>query len=365
MQNPAPEFHGSLPVAAAQLAAETPAVPKGVLALYACGGTGINNVRPFESLRGASDSYMAEIKPYYLDTSFSNNNAEGGLAIPMSAIVKYEAGVSINGVNNEVDGSGGMRAVNHTLIRDTTPEKVRNILPTYAAALVTSASGGTGSLIAPYLLKELFTKTDIVFVYLVGDQSTDERTNNTINTIQSMEGIARSSGKTVVISYHENTASNPRSSVDDEIQRSISLLSILLSRRNAELDTMDLRTFLQVHQILKDDPHIARLYTRTGVVEQGDLPETVTTAATLTMDRDISGLSAKVRHACMGIMPPEIDGHFANMKHIHFFVDPTGMDQVLSEFNAAKNTRASASTAVRRRVDILSGAQATDDGVVV
>lgn len=365
MQTPAPAFEGSLPVAAAQIAAETPATPKGVLALYGCGGTGINNVRPFESLRGADQSFMATIVPYYLDTSFSNINDHGGLAIPASACVKYEHGINPTGANQEVDGSGGIRGVNHALIRDTTPEKVRRILPTYAAALVTSASGGTGSLIAPYLLKELFTKTDIVVVYLVGDRATDERVNNTINTIQSLEGIARSAGKTVVISYHENNSASPRSTVDDEIQRSISLLSILLSRRNSELDTMDLRNFLQVHQILKDDPHVARLYTRTGVVEQHQIPETITTSATLTHSRDESGLNAMVRHGCMGILPPDTDGHFMNMKHIHFMVDPTGMDQVLNEFSSARTSRNNATSAVRRRVDVLQNVNTTDDGIVV
>lgn len=359
----APTFAGSLPTAAPVVSA--PQAPRGELAVYACGGTGINIVRVLEALRSTSQETVADIKPFYLDTSVSNLTTSDGLVIPASACVKYDAAPNISGVSQEVDGSGGIRAANYELIRDTTPQKVASILPKYAAAVVSSASGGTGSLIAPFLVKELFKTTDLVYVFLVGDRSTDTRTTNTINTIKSMEGIARACGKTVVISYHENTPATPRTKVNDDILRSLTLLSILSSRRNGELDTMDLRNFVQVHNILKDEPHIARLYVTTGEVNQESIPATVTTVATLTADADHSGLNATVRHACMGILPPDTDENFLAMKHIHFMVDPAGMDAVLADLNAAQIARSQVNVTPVRRVDLLANSNTTDDGVVV
>ena len=340
------------------------ASPLGELAIYGCGGTGINNTRAFEAMRGNDQLGVARILPYYLDTSLSNNFAEGGMAIPAKSCVIYEQAANPMGADEDVDGSGGIRAVNHDLIKNSTPSKVRDIMPSYAAAIVTSAGGGSGSLIAPYLLKEILAKTEIVVVFVIGDRSTDERAKNTINTINSLEGIARSCGKDVPIAYFENTAEMTRSQVNIKVQQQLSLFSVLVSRRNAELDTMDLRNFLQVHKILKDEPHICRFEIRTGVVEQNDLSETTATSATLTVDSDISGLNAVVRHGCMGVLPPNIEANFQSMKHIHFFVDPSGMDPILSSLNASKKARAGA-VPVRRNVDILAGASANDDGVCV
>lgn len=359
----APAFIGSLPTASVSTA--TPIAPRGELAVYACGGTGINIVRALEALRDVEQDSVADIKPYYLDTSVSNLMTSDGLSIPASACVKYDAMPNVNGINREVDGSGGIRAANYDLIRDVTPEKVAGILPKYAAAVVASASGGTGSLIAPFLVKELLKTTDLVYVFLVGDRSTDVRAQNTVNTIQSMEGISRATGKTIAISYHENTDATPRTKVNEDILRSLTLLSLLSSRRNGELDTMDLRNFVQVHNVLKDEPHIARLYVTTGEVTQEMVPSSVATVATLTADADNSGLKARVRHACMGILPPSTDPNFLQMQHIHFMVDPAGMDAVLADLNAGLVSRAQSTVAPVRRVDLLSNANITDDGVVI
>lgn len=355
----APNFPNALPTAQA-----TRPVVRGELAVYGCGGTGVNIVRPLETLRGAAQNCASAIVPYYLDTSVSNFQKPDGMAIPAEFCIKYDIGLQAEGEEG-VDGSGGLRATNHDLIKADTPRNVRNALPKYAAAVVCSASGGSGSLIAPYLVKEILKTSDLVFVFLVGDRSTDTRARNTNNTIQSLEGIARTSGKTIAVAYYENTVETPRSRVDEDILRSITLLSLLTSRQNGELDTMDLRNFVQHHKVNGDEPHIARLYVCTGVLEADKVPETIVSVATLTTDADDSGLRAVVPHACMGVMPPEVDESFAAMKHVHFLIDPTGIDPIVSGLKSTIANRKRETQSAVRRIDLLADANANDDGVVV
>lgn len=357
-QTLAPNFAGALPTADAEKQ-----TMRGSLTVYGCGGTGVNIVRPLEALRNSGENGTADIIPFYLDTSVSNFQKVDGLAIPASACVKYD--LPAGAEDEDIDGSGGVRATNHGLIREATPYNVRDILPSYAAAIVCSGGGGSGSLIAPYLLKEVFKKSDIVFVFVVGDRSTDTRAKNTVNTIQSMEGIARSADKTVVISYHENTLECPRSKVNEQILRSLTLLSLLVSRQNGELDTMDLRNFVQHQNVSGDEAHVAKLDIVTGIVSEENISPTVSSIATLTMDADDSGLRVVVPHACMGVLPPSIDQSFASMNHIHFLIDPMGIDPIISNLSAARTSRIRETARPVRRVDLLSDANVGDDGIVV
>jgi hypothetical protein len=217
---------------------------KGKVAVFGCGGAGVNIVNRFEGHPPLES--QATITPYYFDTSAANmrNNIDPN---------RYY-------ILKDKDGSGGVRAENY----DPISKVIRNVLqehePVDFNIVVFSASGGSGSVAGPLIVKEMLERDLPVVAIVVGASESNLATENTMKTLKSLDNIASNViHKPVVIHYVQNSADVKRSETDHMIMRVIVALSIMASGDNHALDRQDILHFLQYHRATKVKPGLALL----------------------------------------------------------------------------------------------------------
>lgn len=207
---------------------------KGNITLYAAGGCGINIAKLIEPFRKQAEPGMATINPVYIDTSKSNAKA-----IPPEHTWLFDG----------MDGSGKVRAENYGEIT----KHVRSILQKFPAGdlaiVLSSAHGGSGSVIAPSLVSELLEAGTPVIVLTVGGTESALEIKNSLNTIKSYEGVAQKRECHVVMGYFQNSKQTPRPEVDRNVVEMITSLMVFFSRENSELDSKDLANFLRFDKV--------------------------------------------------------------------------------------------------------------------
>ena len=212
--------------------------PLNKVVIYGCGGAGLNQARKFEDLYNQAAPGYANIMPVYIDTSDSNNIKDPAIA---ERAYRYE----------KIEGSGGLRKENVELISDSVNEILKMHRPGDLNIVISSLSGGSGSVIAPCLVSELLARNLNVVVIGIGSSETEIRITNSINTIKSYAAIAEDAQKPIVMSLHNNTPKTPRVTVDDSIFKVILRLAVLFSGANAELDAKDLENWLAFNRVTR------------------------------------------------------------------------------------------------------------------
>lgn len=269
---------------------------KGDITIYGLGGAGCNIASMFEPLRNSSEPGMATVNPVYVDTSDSNMKP----GMDPKSFFRFE---DPNG-DEEVDGSGGIRVTNAELIHHQIPRMLEQFRPGYATIVISSASGGSGSVISPMVVRELVERgTKLLVVITIGDDATNTRIQNTLNTIAGFEIICEETASTIPLAYFENTAKKQRVDVDSEVFELVGKLAALFSRENAELDTMDLVHFLSIDKSTSYEPHLVRLETFTGDLSEAVAGEGIATVASLQKDRETNPIKMRVEHLCTGFAP--------------------------------------------------------------
>ena len=150
--------------------------------IYMAGGCAINiGSSLFRSKTGAlaADDGFAKIDCCYIDTSASNT----------PAYLKDEF-YHIEGVDDILDGSGKVRATNYKAVRQAIPDILHRYKPGDLNILIHSASGGSGSTIAPALCSELLSQGKDVVVIMIGSKACEKEISNTIDTIHTYQGIS-------------------------------------------------------------------------------------------------------------------------------------------------------------------------------
>jgi len=117
--------------------------------------------------------------------------------------------------------------------------------------VVTSASGGTGNIIATSLVTELRRRSIPVLGVFIGDSSNALSAKNTSKVIATVDAIAkRVLKKPLAIVYYNNHAAKAKGSlakekeVNDMIFNALSVVSLFLSGANVDIDTQDMINFL-------------------------------------------------------------------------------------------------------------------------
>ena len=284
---------------------------KGDITIYGLGGAGCNIASMFEPLRNGNEVGMAVINPVYVDTSISNMKP----GMDPKSFFRFEDPQG----DDEVDGSGGIRVTNAQLIHGQIPRLLEMHRPGYATIVVSSASGGSGSVISPMVVRELVNRgTKLLVVISIGDDATNTRIQNTLNTIAGFEIICEEAEVTVPMAYFENTEKKQRPDVDSEVFELISKLSALFSRENAELDTMDLVHFLNIEKSTSYPPHLVRLETFTGELTDSVAGEGIATVASLQKDRENNPVKMRVEHLCTGFTTNSASSLIGSVLPLHF-----------------------------------------------
>lgn len=257
--------------------------------IYSAGGAGSNVISELvKSIHGPTFGF-ATMSPCYIDTSRSNL---GGKNIDPELMYLFEG----------IDGSGKVRSMNYELISKNVKSILQKFKPRQFNIVIHSASGGSGSIIGPTLVSELKSRGEMVIVIVIGSTDTRIEINNTINTLKSYESISNLRKSPVVMHYVENTREVSRAEVNHKVKLSISLLMGLFSGQNSELDTADLKNWLEYTKISGTNPILASLAFATSQKELNAIGNSISVAS-LSMHEMNTRLEQTPAYQCVGYAP--------------------------------------------------------------
>lgn len=236
----------------------------------------------------------------------------------------------------------------------------------------------SGSVIGPNIVSELLKTGKEVIVIVIGSFNSSIEVDNTTKTLQTYESISELREKNVNMVYLQNsTTTSDEVQVNAQAVQLISMLLGLFSGEHEQLDTADLKTWLNHNKVTNSDPCINNVLIGYGqdlkpyhagehfVIED---PVAVATLATRDMNTRYNHTpSVKFE----GYVPVEWKTGDANGlttikdEPIHFCVMEDKMESIYKSLsNFLKDLREAESSRVRRK-SILAGADTTDDGMVL
>lgn len=202
--------------------------------IYACGGNGVNIGKLIKDM---------DVNIVYVDTSLSNLK-------------------SVNSPNiflvETMDGAGKNRAIAYDGFKDVSEDVLLKFKPSEQLNIVISSlSGGSGSVLAPLVTKELLSRGHSVIVIGVESRHSVIELKNTVKTLKSFKSISDNAKKPVSLYYVEN---NNRTDADRQAIHFINLLSLLTDKKvTEEFDNSDLKSFLYFDKVTDNDPTTAIL----------------------------------------------------------------------------------------------------------
>jgi hypothetical protein len=287
---------------------------KGNVMVYACGGGGMNIGSLLEGHRGNSEVGFANLNISYVDTSLSN----------MRNTIKAENCFILEGV----DGSGQVRKENHEQIANNIKAILHKFKPADLNIVISTASGGSGSVIAPLITSELLANDYPTIVITIGSTDTRLFAENTLNTIKSYEGISRMRKKPIVAFYAENGKTASRTQVDNEVCQTVISLCMLYSRENREMDTKDLFNWLHYDKTTSFPAQLSSLivFKENTNADVGN----VISVATLASANSITNYASMPEYQCVGYLPETITPSLLEQTPVHFVVCDGIFSQVAS-----------------------------------
>jgi hypothetical protein len=306
------------------------------VAIYGCGGTGINLV---SKLMKKNLAGLAPVKAHFLDTSRSNFGPN----------FRQEDCYIIPGAT---DGSGKDRAKNYPAIS----RAISDILVTHPSeelnVLVFSAGGGSGSVIGPKVAEELFRQGKPTIIFLVGSAENSTTTTNTMNTWQTLHGVAKNQNATSVVFYEDNGAKSQDDDVDNNIVTGLLSVLDLYSGDHDRLDSSDIHRFFQI----KNGPSVALLDITPDYSHAKSLPYPLAVAA-LHGSIESSTPSIPADYGCEGYRRQ------AEQTNLYFVTYTQDLPQVIEELKkVVSNFEALAKARAQRDVNVLDTADLQDDG---
>ena len=186
-----------------------------VMNVYCCGGAGVNMGFLLQKAAFLSLPGYANTKIIFVDLNISNMR---GRDVDMDDVYIIDGR----------DGSGGMRTENSESIAST----MDSLLLRHPAAkyniVISSVSGGSGSVIAPRLVSKLLSDDALVVGIVIGDTSTGIFASNTVKTIQSFSGVvSKHAKKTLPLTVVLNHRTRARQSVDNAVCQHVAYYAAL------------------------------------------------------------------------------------------------------------------------------------------
>ncbi len=302
----------------------------GKILLIGCGGGGINIAR--EYIQPGHSADIADIEVGLVDTS--DSNLTDGLG-------------DRTWLFDGLDGSGKIRSANDKVIAKAVPDILRKFKPADLTIVVFTASGGTGSVSGPLILKHLLEQGHQAVGIVTGSYESIKTAENTIGTIKTLDAIARNTDKPVVIQFGMNRPDVPRTTVDREAHLMISALAVLCSRRNHGLDTADIKSFLQFNQSTDVAACLSRIHLFDDIGEfEKNLTDPIS-AAYLKRDQDDLQPAVFVPYSCDGFMPTFAQASkslFFGIENHSFGALAQELEGLKKEMELQKKTRAKAVT---------------------
>lgn len=338
---------------------------KNIVNIYGVGGSGVNCVSALEPARGKEVTGFAKYTLCYIDTSKSN-------------MIRKKLNAQDIFLFEDMDGSGKIRKENHKAISANTKAVLQKFKPTEFNIVVHSGGGGSGSVASPALVSELLKMGKEVIVIMIGTSGSVIEVENTTKTLQTYEAISELREKNVNLVYLQNsTTTNDEQQVNAQAVQLISMLLGLFSGEHEQLDTADLKTWLNHNKVTNSAPCINNVLIGYGQelkpYHAGDhfvIEEPIAVATLATRD-----MNTRYNHTPSlkfeGYVPSEWKTGDANGlttikdEPIHFCVVEDKMESIYKTLsNFLKDLREAESSRVRRK-SILGDADTTEDGMVL
>ena len=285
--------------------------------LYGCGGCGINLVTPF-GLAEDRDGY-AETRVSLIDTSRSNITEE-----------QLDADMDFFLITDEGEGSGKVRRDNAATISDNVKQALIKQPPADFNVVVFSASGGSGSVIGPLLMKELLTQNIPVVAIVVGSSESSITATNTLNTLKSLSLIGNQLDKPTVITYQHNSAVTKRSTVDEICTATIHTLAALCSHQNEELDQRDVRNWTFYNHSTSVEPQLSLLEVCSTAEGASKITSPISVASLLT-DKDQPAPELYPEYSCIGY---RTQGLGDGLTEVHYVISIGGIAELIQIRNS-------------------------------
>lgn len=232
-----------------------------MLRIYACGGTGSNVAKSVKDLN-------AEI--CYIDTSDSNLR---GVDIDHVFLVPG------------ITGAGKDRTLTYDKFKDISEDVLIKFRPSDELNIVVSSlSGGSGSIISPLLVKELISSGKNTIVIGIDSRHSVIELNNSVKTLKTYKSISDATGKSISLFYIEN---HSRKEADQQAMHFINLLTLLVDKENTdEFDVTDLRNFINFDKTTDNNPSVSVLTVGQNEPVTPEKNTTVVSTILVTTDRN-------------------------------------------------------------------------------
>lgn len=294
---------------------------KKTIRVYAAGGAGTNILASMD-LQNLTRNNNIEIFPAYIDTSRSNLPA----SVEASSTYLFK----------DLDGSGKVRRENYEVIN----KHIRDILlqhkPGDFNIVISSASGGSGSVIAPEIVSELTGRGLNVVVLTVGSTASKLEIENTIKTIKSYENIARTRDYPVAMGYYQNSRNLNQTAVDQRVRADLTSLVTLVAMTGVEssgLDTSDISHWLNFPKTTGNDPQLAVFsVVHAKYTEISEELGHIMSVCTLANDKNSADFHKVVEYHCTGILPKDSES-LSDLAPIHYLIADGFYEIVVSELN--------------------------------
>lgn len=238
---------------------------KNTLAIYGCGGTGAN-IANMQTVTGQSAGFPTTTITI-VDTS--NSNVIKPTQTAPNIKTKVLPGVSGTGKNRRY--SAGIVAPHIDKLLIDHPPGDFNIV-------VFGASGGSGSVIGPMLLKTLLERGYCAVAFTVISTVSAIETTNAYSCLGDLQRVSKSLNLPVVCGIFDNSHSN-RNDVNEKIEARIRALAMLVSGENQELDKTDIINWVNYTRNVKVDPMLVDLCI--ALYDTDEIPEKAISMITL------------------------------------------------------------------------------------
>lgn len=213
-----------------------------------CGGAAISvSDKVFRPVSELGDGF-ANVEFHYVDTSTANISK----IQPLGEFWQVET--SLHG-KEKITGSGGERTAHINDARVSINKYLDNgkwtkMIPTEYHIVVSSASGGSGNVLAYFVADRLLRIGIPVVMVTIGDSSSGLMAFNTKNYLASLNNLAVQTGKALSIIYVNNHAIDGGAPISSEkeadkmLYNYISTLALFLSSNNGDIDAQDMRNII-------------------------------------------------------------------------------------------------------------------------
>lgn len=202
--------------------------------VYCCGGAGGNIGKQLRNL---------DLDVCYIDTSISNLKG-----------VDEKNVYLVDGM----DGAGKLRASTYEGFKALSNKVLLKFKPSNEINIVISSlSGGSGSIIAPLLTKELISAGQNVIVVGVNSKNSVIELDNTVKTLKTYKSISDATEKCITMYYVENTK---RNEADDSIVSFVNLIDLIVDKtKTEEFDISDISNFLNFNKVTDNTASVTLL----------------------------------------------------------------------------------------------------------